>query len=365
MSDTEKKKLCFVIPSLQAGGMERVMSELLRYFSSKNGIELHVILYGITREIFYPVPDTIIIHKPAFRFNNRLRLFHAIKTLGYLRRIIKRINPYTVLSFGEYWNSYLLLALFGMKIQVFVSDRCQPDKSLGVFHDKLRKALYPKASGIIVQTQTAKTIYNQNVLNSNILVIGNPIRTIRDRNIPKENIVLSVGRLIKSKNHDKLIEIFLKISKPGWKLVIIGYDHLKQNQSNLLKEIIQNYQAENSVILTDKQRDVEKFYLQSRIFAFTSSSEGFPNVIGEAMSAGLPVVAFDCIAGPSEMIQDNKNGYLVPMFDNELFRQKLELLMDNDVLRNEFGENAREDILKFSVTAVGEEYFRVLTMSRN
>lgn len=357
----ENKRLCLVIPSLQAGGMERVMSELAAYFAEKKDIEIHLVIYGLTREIFYPVPDIIIIHMPSFRFNRRLRFYYTIRTLFFLRRIIKRINPKSILSFGELWNSFVLLALLGLKYKVFISDRCQPDKSFGKFHDWLRKKLYPKATGIIAQTEKAKAIYNSQYSHNNIKVIGNPIKVINPRNgVERENIVLMVGRLIKTKHQDKLIELFLRISKPGWKLVIVGYDHLKQNISERLKKIITDNHAEDSVILAGKQADVEAYYLKSKIFAFASSSEGFPNVIGEAMSSGLPVVAFDCIAGPSEMIMDNYNGFLIPLFDYKQFQEKIEILMDNDDLRISFGKNAGIGIKKFSIASIGEEYLQFI-----
>lgn len=361
----EKKKLCLVIPSFQAGGMERVMSELAGYFTLIKELEIHLILYGITREIFYTIPDTIKIYKPQFIFNNKWRFFYSIKTMLFLRKTIKNIAPESILSFGEYWNSFVLIATLGLKFPLFISDRCQPDKSLGGFQDWLRKALYPKATGIIAQTEKAKQIYQSQFHHKNISVIGNPIRAIDTRkNIMRENIVLMVGRLIKTKHQDKLIELFIKISKPGWRLVIVGYDHLKQKNSDRLKQIIQENHAEDFVILEGKQADVEAFYRRSMIFAFTSSSEGFPNAIGEAMSAGLPVVAFDCIAGPSEMIIDNHNGFLIPLFDYEQFEEKLRFLMDNEEIRANFGKNARENIKRFSISTVGEQYYQLL-LKRN
>ena len=101
-----KKTICLLIPSLQAGGMERVMSELSWHFSKKKEVELHLVLYGIKQEIFYTLPDNVIIHKPTFRFKNSFRLIYTLKTLGYLRKTISRIRPDSVLSFGEYWNSF-------------------------------------------------------------------------------------------------------------------------------------------------------------------------------------------------------------------------------------------------------------------
>ena len=274
-----------------------MMAELAAHFSKKGNIRLHLILYGINRDIFYPLPGNIIVHKPSFSFDDKRRLLSTVKTLKYLRKKIKEIKPDTVLSFGEYWNNFVLIATLGLRYPVFVSDRSQPDKSLGRVQDKLRSLLYPFAKGVITQTEKAKEIYGLMYKHANIAVIGNPIRQIENKEGIKEreNVVLMVGRLIKTKHQDKLIELFLNINKPGWRLVIVGYDHLKQNNLERLQAMVKERHAEDKVILAGKQSDVEQFYLTSKIFAFTSSSEGFPNVIGEAMAAGLPVVAFDCV----------------------------------------------------------------------
>lgn len=364
MIKKEKAKLCLVIPSLQAGGMERVMSELASYFAFRGTPkDIHLILYGITREVFYQIPETITVHKPEFRFNNKLRIISSLRTIVFLRSVVKKNSPQAVLSFGEYWNSFVLIAFFRLKCPIYVSDRCQPDKNLGFVHNFLRKRLYPQASGIIAQTKKAKEIYSKLKLNDNIRVIGNPIRHIQQNNkSKKENIVLTVGRLINTKHHDILINIFLSISKPDWKLVIVGYDHLKQNTSAQLRKLISARNAQDRIILEGKQSDVESYYLKSKIFAFTSSSEGFPNVVGEAMSARLPVIAFDCVAGPSEMIEDERNGFLVPLFDFEMFRNRLIMLMENADLRNHIGLNAEINIRKYSIDVIGREYLNFMNL---
>ena len=299
------------------------MSEILDEFSKDETLELHLILYGITREIFYKIPENVKIHLPDFEFNNNYRTFYTLKTLYFLRKTIRKINPKTILSFGELWNNLVLLASYGLKNPIFISDRCQPDKSLGKIHDFLRKILYPNAKGIIAQTQKAKDIYQKIYKNKNIQVIGNPIRTITpNHSIAKENVVLSVGRLINSKHHDELIKLFVKIKRSNWKLIIVGDDALNQSNKFKLQTLIEMLKVEESVILAGKQTDVESYYLKSKIFVLTSSSEGFPNVIGEAQSAGLPVVAFDCLAGPSDLIEDDMNGYLIPVFDYKNFQKK-------------------------------------------
>lgn len=352
------KTICLVIHSLQAGGMERVMSEVANHFSMKQNVKVHLLLYGIKRDIFYPLSSNITIHKPSFLFNEDKRMISTLKTILFVRRKIIQINPDTILSFGEYWNSLVLIATMGLRYPVYVSDRNQPDKSLGKTHDLLRKWLYPFAKGVIAQTNKAKEIFNSTYRQKNIAVIGNPVRTIFNAEAKKqENIVLTIGRLINSKHHDKLIEMFVNINEPGWKLVIVGYDHLKQKNHQRLQTLIDELKARDKVELAGKQANVEEYYLKSKVFAFTSSSEGFPNVIGEAMSAGLPVVSFDCVAGPSEMIVNNENGFLVPLFDYKQFEEKLSLLMKNAGLREQMGDKSKDYIRKFDVKNIGDQLY--------
>ena len=355
------KKICLLIPSLQVGGMERVMSELVGYFCRQLGVEVHLVLYGINRGIFYNVPDNLNIHRPAFEFNNNRRLWYTLKTMLFLRRIIKRLSPDSILSFGEYWNNFVLLSLYGLSFSVFVSDRCQPDKSLGWLHDQLRKWLYSRAAGVIVQTETAKAIYSQQYHHPRIVVIGNPIRDIPlQPNLQREQIVLSIGRLIGSKHHDELIQIFVQVRCPNWKLIIVGDDALKQKNKIRLHALIKELGASEFIELVGKRSDVDYFYLRSSIFAFTSSSEGFPNVIGEAMSSGLPVIAYDCIAGPSDLIENGKTGYLIPLHDKNQFANKLKELIHNDNLRFIMGENSKEKIRMYSLETIGEQFIKLL-----
>jgi glycosyltransferase involved in cell wall biosynthesis len=358
----KSKRIAFVIPSLQSGGMERVMSEIIDYFNTKPKLEHHLILFGLNREVFYEIPSSVVIHKPDFEFDNKKRVWHTIKTILFIRKTIKKINPNTVLSFGELWNNLVLLALLYTNYPVFVSDRCQPNKSLGKLHDFLRKKLYKNATGIIAQTSIAKSIYQKGIVkNANIKVIGNPIMKQELVTTPREKIVLSVGRLIESKHHNELIKLFVKLNKPEWKLIIVGGDALKQNNSKVLNDLIISLNAQNRVILAGNQKDVTSYYIKSSVFTFTSSSEGFPNVIGEALSFGLPVVAFDCIAGPSDMIQDGRNGNLIELFNYDDFSKKLAILMQDKILRNNMAAFAPVSIKKFDKNKIGQEHFDFIT----
>jgi glycosyltransferase involved in cell wall biosynthesis len=352
----DKKRICLIIPSLKAGGMERVMSELAVFFSQQDGLEVNIILYGRNPKLFFNVPDNVLVYKPVIKFRNKLRFFYTIGRILFLRQTVININPYSILSFGEYWNSLVMLSLIGLNHPVYLSDRCSPEKKFSFFHSMLRRRLYPVANGIIAQTEIAAKIYRNQNLNKNIRVIGNPVRIYFDREIQRENLVLSVGRLINTKNHDRLIKIFSRLNSPGWKMMIVGGNDIKQENFRRLNKLVSDLNMESRIFLKGEDMDVERYYKRSSIFAFTSSSEGFPNVIAEALSAGLPVVSYDCIAGPSEMIIDGENGFLIPQFDDNEFQKKLQLLIENKELRKMMAEKASLGMKIFSVDVIGQKY---------
>lgn len=355
-------KICCVIPSLASGGMERVMATLVNGFVNYDHEEIHLILYGSEREVFYEVDPRVIVHKPQFAFNNKYRRYYTLKTFLYLRKEIKKLRPNSVLSFGCFWNSFVLLATFGLGIPVYISDRSSPKKKYSKTQAFLRRTLYPKATGIIAQTIKAKEIYDTYYHHDNITVIGNPIRQILcDDNPSRQNNIVSVGRLIDTKNYDHLIKLFYELNRPDWNLIIVGGDAQKQGQMMKLKEQINSYGNPSNILLVGTQKDVPAFLFKSKIFAFTSSSEGFPNVIGEAMSAGLPVVSYDCVAGPSDLVENGKTGYLVDNFDDESFKDKLRLLIDNEEMRIAMGEAAKRKIKEFDSDTITKKFYNFIT----
>ena len=350
-------KIAFIIPSLQAGGMERVMAELANYYSKKKDLEIHFVFYGKSPKLFYTINQNITIHKVKGTFNDSLRLFEALKRMWFIRKTIRAIQPNAVLSFGTQWNNMALLALKNTTFPVFVSDRGSPVRKYKFTTELLKSILYGSAAGIIAQTKTAKEILKERFPKTRITTIGNPInKHTSDKEIKRENLILTIGRLIETKHHDRLIKVFSKLAAPDWKLMIVGGDALKEKNYEKLQLLIKNLGVENRVILTGMQKNIGEYYQKSKIFAFTSSVEGFPNVVGEALSAGLPVVSYDCLAGPSEMITNGDNGFLIPVFDDVKFQEKLQLLINNENLRQKMAEKAPESIKKFCVETIGKQF---------
>jgi GalNAc-alpha-(1->4)-GalNAc-alpha-(1->3)-diNAcBac-PP-undecaprenol alpha-1,4-N-acetyl-D-galactosaminyltransferase len=356
-----KKRICMVIPSFDAGGVERAVAELAGYMSMIDGLEIHLLLYGIMPKVLHPLSGNVKVHQPGFIFDPNYGIHNTIKTMVFLRKRIRLINPNALLSFGEGWSSILMIALTGLNYRVFVADRNQSGLYPGILHHLLQKVMLRKAEGVIVQTRSALEIYQTLFPGQSVFRINDPVHPAkRFSAVKKENIVLSSGPLGPSNHHDELIRLFAGLNIPNWKLVIIGGDLYNQSYLKKLHKLILEIGAGNKVILAGSRMDVDSFYQKSRIFAYASTSGTFPHVLGEAMAAGLPVISFDGVARTEDVIEDGIDGFLVPINDYSRFGEKLKLLMENAELRDNMGDCAYRHIKKYQVMEIGKAYCKCL-----
>lgn len=352
-----KKKFFFITPSLTSGGAERVISELAAYFAGFPDFEVTVICL-IKEERFYRLPANVKLIEPDFDHRNYSRLVFTYKIYRYLRNYLKKNRPDAQLSFGGKYNSFVLLAAMGLGIDTFVSDRSRPTISYGKVLDILNPIMYKKAKGIVAQTGRAKEEALKKTGHKNIRIIGNPIKQLtRQDGVAKQKIVLNAGRFIKSKHQPLLAEYFAKVNDGTWKLVFLGNGEYFEATKQKVKDLgIEQY-----VEFPGTVTDIESYYSKAGIFAFTSTSEGFPNVLGEALTVPLASISFDCEAGPADLIEDGKNGFLVPMMDHEQYMAKLKRLMDDEQLRLDFEREAGQRIKKFSFEGIGRQYKEFMT----
>jgi len=136
-------------------------------------------------------------------------------------------------------------------------------------------------------------------------------------------------------------------------MVIAGDGPLKASLQNLCESL----DISNRVDFLGVVEDVNDLYRRASLFVFPSLLEGFPNALAEAMACGLPVVSFDCDAGPSDLIEDGINGYLVPVGDSELLSQRMLYLIENRSLRESFGAKAYEIKDKLRADSICNQYF--------
>ncbi len=351
-------KIVLVIPSLTSGGAERVISVLANTWSNLYDITLIVWNNDIQ---FYKINDKITIYDLKFKYNNKIeKIYQEISVLYKMRKIIKNISPTFVLSFLTHCNISVLLSTLFLKNNVIISERNSPEIiKLQLSKSKifLRKLLYPYAKGIIVQSNLAKNFIKKEFQNSRVISLQNPIKDfnyIVNKNIIKEKIILNIGRLTEQKGQHNLIKIFSQLNLKDWKLIILGEGKLRQS----LEEQVQKLKLTENIFLPGEVKNVDEYILKSSIFAFTSNFEGFPNALAESMSLGLTPISYDCNTGPSELIKNNYNGYLIELNNEKEFLMKLKQLTMNESLRKTFSKNAIKVRENLSCEVIANEYLK-------
>lgn len=192
----------------------------------------------------------------------------------------------------------------------------------------------------------------------NIIVIPNA-RTFTPTQIAdmENKKVIAVGRYTYQKGFERLIEAWHLVASdfPDWKLEIVG----DGEQRTRLKERIAQYGIDNSVVLVPANNEIEKHYLSSSVYAMTSRYEGLPMVLLEAQAFGLPIVSFNCKCGPSDVVDNGKNGFLVEEGNVSAFALQLRKAMADVELRKKMSRNALEASKKFSMEPVMSRWMQL------
>lgn len=352
------EKICIITPTLEAGGTERVIAILSNYFQHKKHIQVHLILM-VGGEIFFPVDKKIIIHRPSFNYKQSPKWFYLWKILQFTRNSLKKIKPNALLCFGGKYNSFVLIAALGLGIKTYISDRSRPGISYGKLLDFLNPYVYRLATGIISQTEGAKKWIYRQTRHKNIMVIGNPIpvSVLSNSDLKKENIILNVGRFIPSKQQELLIDLFIEINpKNGWVLHFLGDGENLQACIQKVKKL----GFERKIKFYGNQKNVAPYFVKSKIFAFTSISEGFPNALGEAMAAGCACISFDCLAGPADLINSEEDGILIPLENVDQYKERLIELIENESLQTYLSKNAVNKIQYYEENSISQKFLNFI-----
>lgn len=354
-------KIAFIIPSLLPGGAERVIVTLANKFSLNSSVILIVLF---KTEVFYSINQNvkvIFLHNEIKKSTSKLNaIIYNIQNIISIYNILKNENINTSISFTTTMNIYNILTTKFLKIKCIISERNNPIVTqLNLFLLTFRRLLYPFCDNLVVQSKFSKD-YFKKILNSDkIKIIHNPINEdllkYKNEYLQRENILLTVGRLEANKNHKLLLNAFSKI-KNDWKLILVGDGKLKDDLIKLSVDLKINDRVE----FIGHSKEIYKFLNISSLFVFTSNSEGFPNVLLEAVAFNLPTISTNCNSGPSDLIIDNFNGFLTPVNSEKELIESLNLLMSDASLRHKFSINSKEIIKKFKIEVIYNEWKKLI-----
>ena len=174
----------------------------------------------------------------------------------------------------------------------------------------------------------------------------------------RKPIIVNVARLDgRQKRQHLLIEAFAKIADrfPNWTLAFYGEEQSKTHYTRRLKSMIQKYHLEDRVFLKGNTSDVEAVYRCGSIFGFPSAYEGFPLAMTEAMSAGLPVIAYRSCPAVNEIIRDGETGILCEDGVDSL-ADALARFMEDETLRRRLGAAAKEDMKQYAAENIWDQW---------
>lgn len=361
-------KILFVIAALtDAGGAERVLSLMANYWAER-GRQVSIATFDDgSRQPFYPLAEGVDnrpLNLPQASSSSLQGVYSNLLRARRLRQHIKQEKPDLVISFLTSTNLTTLLAARGTSIPVIVSERNHPAYSpIDPLRKKMRKKLYPKAAAVICQTGGILD-YFQPLLKHNGRVIPNPVLapdlspSLPEIDLPSGPLLLAAGNLSKQKVHQKgfdlLIPAFIKLAAKhsDWHLVILGDGSQRQTLVQKAREL----NLEQRIHLPGNVNNIEAIYQRADLFVLSSRYEGFPNVLAEAMAAGLPAVSFDCPTGPSDLIRPGHDGLLVPPEDSDQLIEKLDRLMSSAQARRAMGEEAKAITARFNIAKIIEKW---------
>lgn len=348
-------KIAFLISSLNAGGAERVVSLLANELSLTNDI---VIITLSKEEPFYKLNDSISIMQLGVLNSGTNPLKSIFSNLVLTYKITSLIRSLKIKKLICFMTTSNVLGIISGKllsnIKVIISERANPSfEDLG-YWDFLRRKTYRFADRLVVQSEEISNYFKSFVDERKISIIPNPIKIVDSNKNNKEKIILTVGRVDANKNQEQIIRSFSKVKQEGWKLIICGDGSLLSK----LKDLVIALNINDTVEFKGIVKNIEKQYERASIFAFSSLSEGFPNVLLEAMSYECACISTDCPTGPSILIKNNVNGYLIPLVDKVSYTNHLQKLIDDKKLRNLFVSNAKSGLENYSLNKVADQWIK-------
>lgn len=349
MPDNKKLKIALVTTTLSDGGAERCAALLSEYFDSQN-IDVHNIVFS--GRIQYQYAGKLVHLIADNQSNSSFARFFRLKKYLAQEKFDFIIDFRTK---EKLWQEAIIHRfLYKNHIQTIHSSKLETYIPKSNF---FRRLFYKKNTPLVAVCKAVEhKIREQQYFNS-VKTIYNPIaNNIGDVPFVKdENYILAAGSMNKNiKQFDVLIQAYSQSILPekNIKLLIIGDGLLRPTWQKLVQEL----GLQDKIELKGFIENPMGYFKNAKFFVLTSAYEGFPMVLLESLENATPVVAYDCISGPSEIIEHRKNGLLVANQNQEELIIAINEMIENQELYNYCKSNAKASVEKFSLERIGAEW---------
>ena len=318
-----KEKLLLISPMLHQGGFERVCITTARLL--KPYYDVSIVIFD-DADIAFDIRGLSIINIRLGVRNGKLaKITNLMRRAVRVRKLKQRMKPVIAYSFGPSANMVNALSKTSLT-RVFLGLRGYQD----VADDPKMKLYVRKADRIICCSKEIEAIVQEKYGYLQTATLYNPYDAEGITELSKEKvtdlpwkmededrprILIGVGRDDPIKGFWHLIKAFYLVQKeiPQMRLIIMGDGSFEQ-----AKSLVSELQLEQKVYFPGVRKNPYKYLAASEMFLLSSYTEGFPNVLVEAMILGRPLISTDCRTGPAEILDHGKYGILVPdMGDTE------------------------------------------------
>ena len=348
-----KMKILYVTDALAVwGGIERVLSDKINYFVRECGYEVYVVTADQgTHPIPFPLDEHVFVKDLNIMFHQQYR-YSGIRRLmkhrelekkfcNRMAAIISEINPSVISCIRDGYVCSILKVVSSIPV-IFESPAMYKDvmfeKSTFVHlvSTYFQRSRFKRLDKIVALTQGDANDWGK--VCRNVCVIPNVVH-LNESGVFSTSVnarCIFVGRFDNQKNIGALIQIWTLVQKrhPNWTLDVYGNGHLKPYYEKIVLGLKLN------IVIHSAVPDIMERYKESSILLMTSLYEPFGLVLVEAMSCGLPVVAFNCPYGPADIIHDGSDGFLVDEKNVDAFADRVCQLMEDDYLRQRMGKAA-------------------------
>ena len=355
-------RVAFCLGGLEKGGAERVVCNLSNYLISQ-GIEVCILLTKLD-SIQYSLDKKVeIIELDSRKYNTFA--FRNFQIINKMRKELNSINPDIIISFlQEPTFRVLLLKKFNKKIKkmpLIVSLRNDPLNSFNGLRGKLLLKLYPSSDGFVFQTKKVQDFFEYKIKSKSV-VIPNPLDPVffcEKYEGKRENKIVSVGRLEEQKNYPLLLKAFSMFHKnnKNFHLHIYGDGTLKEK----LKRIVSDYKLDNFVHFEGNVGNIKERIQNAKLFVISSNYEGLSNSLMEALALGLPCISTDSSGGGAlSLIQNKKNGILVPVNDEIKLYEAMSRVVNDAKLSEKLANNAWSSMKKYSCDNINKKWLKYI-----
>lgn len=370
------KKITILALHLGYGGIENAIVTLANLLCEKYDVEI-LSVYRLYNEPVFDLNDKVKVKYISNVKPNKKEMLYYLKKKNF-SKFFKGLGDSAKTGYVKYVKTACYLRKLDTDVIIstrtvhnFLVSKFAPSniKKIAWEHNhhnnnkKYIKSLVSSCSGMDYFVPVSKELaeFYKDYLSSKVFYIPNCLDKMPSKlsKLDSKNLI-SVGRLSKEKGFDDLLRLFKKVSSkhPDWKLNIIG-DGMERN--NLL-ELAEELKLRDKVIFHGYQNKdyINEQLLNSSVYVMTSHTESFGLVLIEAMSHGIPCLAYTSAQGANEIIEDGKNGYLISDRNDEEMEKKIDLLIEDEKLRKKMGKEARARSKDFSGEVISLKWSKLI-----